>query len=53
MVLTAMTRVFAPLVDPVHYQVWIVVSGSMWIVTFTLFSIIFIPMALKPRADQS
>lgn len=53
MVLTTTTRVFAPLVDPVHYQVWIVVSGSMWIITFTFFSIIFIPMALKPRADQS
>jgi uncharacterized protein involved in response to NO len=53
MVLTAIIRVFAPLVDPVHYQQWIVVSGIMWIISFALFSILFIPMALKPRADSS
>ena len=53
MVLTAIIRVFAPLVDPVHYQQWIVASGGLWIVSFTLFSILFIPMALKPRVDQS
>jgi uncharacterized protein involved in response to NO len=52
-VLTATTRVFAPLVDPVHYQQWIAVAGGMWIFSFALFSVIFIPMALTPRADQS
>lgn len=50
-VLTATVRVFFPLMDPVNYQLWVVVSGIMWIISFTLFSIIFIPMLLQQRAD--
>jgi len=53
MVLTATIRVFFPMMDPVHYQLWIVVAGIMWIFSFTLFSIIFIPMLLKPRIDTT
>jgi len=53
MVLTATIRVFFPMMDPVHYQLWIVVAGIMWIISFTLFSIIFIPMLLKPRIDAT
>jgi uncharacterized protein involved in response to NO len=53
MVITALIRVFFPLIDPVHYQFWIVVAGSLWMITFSLFSVIFIPMLLKPRADAN
>ena len=49
MVLTVTIRIFFPLMDPGHYQLWITVSGIMWIISFSLFSIIFIPMLLKPR----
>jgi len=49
MVLTATIRIFFPLMDPGHYQLWITISGIMWIISFSLFSIIFIPMLLKPR----
>jgi len=49
MVLTATIRIFFPLIDPGHYQLWITVSGIMWIISFSLFSIIFIPMLSKPR----
>lgn len=49
--LAATVRVFFPLVDPVNYQLWVVVAGILWIISFTLFSIIFIPMLLKKRAD--
>ncbi len=51
MVLTTTIRIFLPLMDPGHYQLWITVSGIMWIISFSLFSIIFIPMLLRPRAD--
>jgi uncharacterized protein involved in response to NO len=51
MVLTTTIRIFFPLMDPGHYQLWITVSGIMWIISFSLFSIIFIPMLLRPRAD--
>ena len=51
MVLTATTRIFLPMLDAAHYQLWITVSGLMWIITFTLFAIVFIPLLIKPRAD--
>jgi len=52
MVLTATLRIFFPLMDPVNYQLWIVTSGIMWIFCFSLFSILFIPMLLRQRADK-
>lgn len=51
MVLTATARIFLPMLDTAHYQLWITVSGLMWIITFTLFSIVFIPLLVKPRVD--
>lgn len=51
MVLTTTVRVFSPLVDPQNYQLWITVAGTLWIASFTLFSIIFIPMLSGPRVD--
>jgi len=52
MVLTTTVRVFAPLVDPRNYQLWITVSGALWIVSFILFSIVFIPMLVGQRVDS-
>jgi uncharacterized protein involved in response to NO len=51
MVLTAMLRVFLPLADPVHYALWVAVSGLAWMLSFALFAIVFIPMLVRPRAD--
>ncbi len=53
MVLTATIRIFFPLMDPGHYQLWITVSGIMWIISFSLFSIIFIPMLSRQRVDKN
>jgi uncharacterized protein involved in response to NO len=53
MALTALIRIIFPLMDPVNYQLWIVVAGSMWMITFSLFSVIFIPMLVMPRADAN
>jgi uncharacterized protein involved in response to NO len=52
MALTATIRIFFPLVDPGHYQLWITVSGVMWIISFGLFSILFIPKLISPRVDE-
>jgi uncharacterized protein involved in response to NO len=49
MVLAASIRVFFPLLDASNYPLWIIVAGTLWIIGFCLFSIIFIPMLLKPR----
>jgi uncharacterized protein involved in response to NO len=51
MVLTATVRIFLPMLDPAHYQLWITISGLMWIISFTLFAIVFIPLLVKPRVD--
>jgi len=51
MVLTTTVRVFSPLMDPQNYQLWITVAGTLWIASFALFSIIFIPMLSGPRVD--
>ena len=51
MVLTTAARVFFPLVDSQNYQLWITVAGTLWIASFALFLIIFIPMLSKPRVD--
>ena len=51
MVVTTTLRIFFPLMDPGNYQLWITVSGIMWIISFSLFSIIFIPMLLRQRVD--
>lgn len=51
--LTATIRIFFPLMDAANYQLWITVAGIVWIVTFSLFSLVFIPMLLRPRVDAS
>lgn len=51
MVLVTIIRVLFPMLDPQNYQLWVTVSGTLWIVTFSLFSIVFIPMLFKPGVD--
>jgi uncharacterized protein involved in response to NO len=53
MVLTSTLRIFFPLMDPGRYQFWIVVSGIMWIISFSLFALVFIPMLLRQRLDNN
>lgn len=53
MVATAMIRLIFPLFDPVHYQLWIVISGSIWIIAFSIFAIYFMPMLWQPRIEET
>jgi uncharacterized protein involved in response to NO len=50
-ILAATVRVFFPLLDPGHYQLWIAISAALWIISYALFAGFFIPILLKPRAD--
>jgi uncharacterized protein involved in response to NO len=52
MVLALIIRVFLPLVDMANYELWIALSGSVWIATFCLFLVVFTPMLLRPRVDS-
>jgi uncharacterized protein involved in response to NO len=51
MVITTSIRIFMPLLDPDHYRLWIAASGLMWIISFALFAVVFIPLLVSPRAD--
>ncbi|MBT8046836.1 MAG: NnrS family protein [Xanthomonadales bacterium] len=51
MVAGALFRLIFPMFDPANYQAWIVISGSIWIISFTVFSLYFMPMLWKPRVD--
>jgi uncharacterized protein involved in response to NO len=51
MALSVVLRVFLPLVDASHYTLWVTLSGLAWIATFALFTLVFAPMLIRPRAD--
>jgi len=49
--LAALLRVLLPLAAPQLYIVWIILSGLFWSVAFTLFSILYWPILMRPRID--
>jgi uncharacterized protein involved in response to NO len=51
MVLATAIRLFMPLLDSGHYQFWIAISGLIWIISFVLFAVVFIPLLIRPRVD--
>ena len=51
LVAAAFVRVIFPLFDLQHYVVWIGLSQILWIASFSVFIIVFIPMFVKPRID--
>lgn len=44
-------RVFVPLVIAKPYAVWMMISGTFWIIGFAIFVLIYAPILLKPRLD--
>lgn len=48
---SALIRVFIPLLLPEMYRWVIVVSGSLWVLSFGLFVMIYTTMWIKPRID--
>lgn len=52
MVLTAVIRIFLPLIDKTSYELWIGVAAATWIVSFFLFSVVFAPMLVSKRDDE-
>jgi len=51
LVIGALTRVFAPLLDPAPYTLWIGASQVFWILAFAWFSAVYLPMLVRPRVD--
>lgn len=48
----AIARVFFPLIDINRYQIWIGASQLLWILSFLIFAVVYLPMLLNPRIDS-
>ncbi|MGI9296076.1 MAG: NnrS family protein [Pseudomonadales bacterium] len=46
-----LARILLPIVDASHYELWIAVSGGLWILSFLIFLVIYAPMLLTQRVD--
>jgi uncharacterized protein involved in response to NO len=51
LILTAVVRIFMPLLFPESYLLWIWVSQILWITAFSLFVIVYLPVLVQPRTD--
>lgn len=52
MQMAAVLRVFGPVFLPEHYTLWVVSSGIVWSVCFTLYFFVYAPMLWSPRPDR-
>ncbi len=50
-VLAFAVRVGLPLIAPVHYSYWVVTAGVLWSLAFVLFTFVYAPILVRPRAD--
>lgn len=48
---SAVVRVIFPLIIPLEYELWIAVSQVGWILSFSMFAILFLPILSSPRID--
>lgn len=51
MVFDVLFRVAIPLVDATHYSQWIGRSQLLWVLSFAIFSLAYVPMLCRPRID--
>ncbi len=51
LIVGAVFRVLVPAMVESHYTLWIALSQGLWIVGFATFSLVYIPMLIKPRID--
>ncbi|MEK6224510.1 MAG: NnrS family protein [Thermodesulfobacteriales bacterium] len=48
----AIVRVFFPLIDISLYQSWIGVSQLLWILSFLIFAVVYLPMLFRPSIEK-
>jgi uncharacterized protein involved in response to NO len=51
LVLAIAVRVFGPALLPLSYTTILLAAGSLWVLTFLLFAIVYAPILLGPRVD--
>ncbi len=47
----AFVRVLMPIVAPGQYNIWLFISGGLWLVSFLIFCVIYAPILMRPRPD--
>ena len=47
----AVVRVFLPLFDTGHYTLWVGISQLLWVVAYSIFGVIYLPILSKARID--
>lgn len=47
----ALVRVFAPVLPRVSYQWTVTLAGTLWVVAFGLYLIVYTPILMRPRVD--
>jgi uncharacterized protein involved in response to NO len=50
--LAAVVRVFGPTLMPAHYLWSVVAAGSLWVLAFSLFLVVYTPILIRPRVDS-
>lgn len=50
--IATLTRVLLPIVNPGHYVYWIQSSQLLWMVSFAIFSWVYLPIWIRPRIDN-
>ncbi|MDP2102743.1 MAG: NnrS family protein [Methylotenera sp.] len=48
---SAIFRIFVPMLAMQHYASWVLISALFWIIGFTIFVVIYAPILFKPRID--
>jgi len=51
LMLSAVSRVFLPLLVAQHYLFWVVLSQLLWLAAFLLLLWTYLPILIKPRID--
>lgn len=47
----AVVRVMFPLISAEHYTLWVGISQLLWIIAFSIFCLVYLPILSKPRID--
>ncbi|MGB4811299.1 MAG: NnrS family protein [Methylophilaceae bacterium] len=50
-IISVIFRSFVPMLTSQHYINWVMVSSILWILSFSIFTLIYAPILVKPRVD--
>lgn len=51
LIVSVLFRVIAPIIAMQFYNIWVFVSAIFWILSFSIYLFIYLPILLKPRVD--